>query len=67
MWNKEVMPEEWKELITVPKTDRSNYRGISRDQNAGWSHGIKIDNSSFKRVEELKKYGKKLIKSKFYS
>jgi len=35
MWNKEELPEEWKELIIVPiykkggKTDCSNYRGIS--------------------------------------
>jgi len=35
IWNKEELPEEWKELITVPiytkvdKTDCSNYRGIS--------------------------------------
>ena len=34
MWNKEKLPEEWKELIIVPiyrkgnKTERSNYRGI---------------------------------------
>ena len=35
VWNKEEMPEEWKESIIVPiykngdKTDRNNYRGIS--------------------------------------
>ena len=35
VWNKEELPEEWKESITVPfykkgdKTDCSNYRGIS--------------------------------------
>ena len=35
VWKKEELPEEWKELITVPiykkgdKTDCSNYRGIS--------------------------------------
>jgi len=35
IWNKEKLPEEWKELIIVPlykkgdKTDCSNYRGIS--------------------------------------
>jgi hypothetical protein len=34
-WNKEELPEQWKESITVPvykksdKTDCSNYRGIS--------------------------------------
>ena len=35
IWNKEELPEEWKESIIVPiykkgdKTGRSNYRGIS--------------------------------------
>ncbi|PNF39764.1 hypothetical protein B7P43_G04711 [Cryptotermes secundus] len=35
MWNKEKLPDQWKESITVPvrkkgdKTDCSNYRGIS--------------------------------------
>jgi len=35
VWNKEVLPEEWKESIIVPiykkggKTNSSNYRGIS--------------------------------------
>jgi hypothetical protein len=35
VWNKEELPEEWKELIIVPlykkgdKTDCNNYRGIS--------------------------------------
>jgi len=34
LWNKEELPEEWKELITVliykdTKTDCSNYKGIS--------------------------------------
>jgi len=34
IWNKEELPEEWKELITVPvykkgnKTDCSNYSGM---------------------------------------
>jgi len=30
---------------------------MSRDQNAGWSHDIKIDNSSFKRVEQFRYLG----------
>jgi hypothetical protein len=35
VWNKEELPEEWKESVTVPickkggKTDCSNYRGLS--------------------------------------
>jgi hypothetical protein len=35
IWNKEKLPDQWKESITVPvhrkgdKTDCSNYRGIS--------------------------------------
>jgi len=30
---------------------------MSRDQNAGRSHGVKIDNSSFERVEEFRYLG----------
>ena len=30
---------------------------MSGDQNAGRSHGIKIDNSAFERVEEFKYLG----------
>jgi ubiquinone biosynthesis protein COQ9 len=36
--------------------DKTKYMFMSRDQNAGRSDNIKIDNSSFERVEELKKY-----------
>jgi len=31
---------------------------MSRDQNAGRSHNIKVDNSSFVRVEQFKYLGK---------
>ena len=30
---------------------------MSLDQNAGWSHNIKIDSSSFERVEEFRYLG----------
>ena len=33
---------------------------MSRDQNAGRSHNIKIDNRSFEKVEEFKYLGKTL-------
>jgi len=37
--------------------DKTKYMVMSRDQNAGRSHSIKTDNSSFARVEELKYLG----------
>ena len=30
---------------------------MSRDQNAGWSHSMKTDDSSFERVEEFQYFG----------
>jgi len=35
-------------------TDKTKYMVMSRDQNAGGSHNMKIDNSFFERVEEFK-------------
>jgi len=37
--------------------DETKYVVMSGDQNAGQSHNIKIDNSSFARVEEFKYLG----------
>jgi hypothetical protein len=37
--------------------DKTKYMVKSRDQNAGRSHNMKIDNSSFERVEEFKYLG----------
>jgi len=34
--------------------DKTKYMVISQDQNAGQSHSMKIDNSSFERVGEFK-------------
>jgi len=34
--------------------DKTKYMVMSRDQNAGRSHNIETDNSSFERVEEFK-------------
>jgi hypothetical protein len=36
------------------KADKTKYMAMSRDQTAGRGHGMKIDNSSFKGVEEFK-------------
>jgi len=34
--------------------DKTKYMIVSRDQNAGRNHSMKIDNSSFERVEEFR-------------
>jgi hypothetical protein len=40
---------------------------MSRDQNAGQGHGVKIDNRSIERVEEFKYVGVTLTDQKFHS
>jgi hypothetical protein len=37
--------------------DKTKYMVMSRDQNAGRTHSMKIDNGYFERVEELKYLG----------
>jgi hypothetical protein len=39
-----------KENVLEVNADRTKYMVMSRDQNAGQSHNIKIHNSSFERV-----------------
>jgi len=46
-----------KEIGRELNTDKTKYMVMSRDQNAGRSHSMKADNSSFERVEELKYLG----------
>jgi len=40
--------------------DKTKYTAISRDQNAGRIHSVRIDNSTFERVEEVKYLGTNL-------
>ena len=42
-----------KEIELEVNADKTNYMVKSRDQNAGQSHSMKTDNSSFERVEEF--------------
>jgi len=42
-----------KEFGLEVNADKIKYMVMSRDQIAGRSHNIKIDNSSYERVEEL--------------
>ena len=44
-------------LCVLCGSERTKYMIMSRDQNAGRSHGMKIDNSSTERVEGFKYFG----------
>ena len=43
-----------KEIGLEVNVDKSKYMVMSRDQNTGRSHNMKVDNSSIERVEEFK-------------
>ena len=55
-----------KEIGLEINTDKSKYMVMSRDQNAGPNHSMKIDNNSFEKVEEFK-FWNNFNKSKFCS
>ena len=46
-----------KEIGLEANADETKYMVMYRDQNAGRSYSIKIDNSSFERVEEFRYLG----------
>ena len=46
-----------KEIGLEVNADKTKYMAMSRDQNVGRSHSIKIDNSLFERVEEFRNLG----------
>jgi hypothetical protein len=56
-----------KEIGLEINADKTKYMVISKDRNAGSSHIIKMDNSSFGRVEQFKYLGSSLNTSRFYS
>ena len=55
--NTEALVSASKENGLEVNADKTKYLVISRDQNARRCHNIKIDNSSFERVEEFKYLG----------
>jgi len=55
--NAEALLVTSKETGLEVNADKTKYMIMSRDQNAGQIHNIKIDNSSFERVEEFKYLG----------
>jgi hypothetical protein len=52
--NAEALVVACKETVLVTNADKTMYIIMNRDQNAGRSHSIKIENSSFERAEVLK-------------
>ena len=55
--NAEALVVARKEIGLEVNADKTKYMVMSREQNAGQSHSIKTDNSSFERVEEFKYLG----------
>jgi len=55
--NAEALIVASKEIGLEVNADKTKYMVMSQDQNAGQSHSMKIDNSSFERVEEIKYLG----------
>ena len=55
--NAEALVVAAKEIGLEVNADKIMYMVMSRDQNAGRTHSIKIDNSSFERVDEFKYLG----------
>jgi len=62
--NAEALVVSSKETGLEVNADKTKYMVMSRDQNAGRSHSMKTDNSSFERVEEFKYLGATIL---FYS
>ena len=47
--------------------DKTNYILMSRDQNAGRIHSVRVNNSSFERVEEFKYLGTTLTNQNYFA
>jgi hypothetical protein len=55
--NKEVLVVAGKETGLDENSEKNKYMAIPRDQNAGRSHNIKINTSTFESVEQFKCLG----------
>jgi len=55
--NAEALVAATRETGLEVSTDKTKYIIMSRDQNAGRIHSVRIDNSTFDRVEEFKYLG----------
>ena len=55
--NAEALVVATKEIGLEVNADKTKYMVMSREQTAGLSHTVKVDNSSIERVEEFKYLG----------
>ena len=55
--NSESLVAATREIGLEVSADKAKYMVMSRDQNAGRIHRVRIDNSTFERVEEFKYLG----------
>ena len=55
--NAEALVAATREIGLEVNADKTNYMIMSRDQNAGRIQSVKIDNSTFERVEGFKYLG----------
>jgi len=55
-----------REIGLEVSADKTKYMVMSRNQNAGRIHSVRIDNSTFERVEKFKYLGNNFNKSEFY-
>ena len=55
--NAEALVAAIRETGLEVSADKTKYMVMSRDQNAGRNHSVRIDNSTFERVEEFKYLG----------
>ena len=50
MYNAEALVAATREIGLEVSADKTKYMVMSRDQNAGRNHNMRIDNSTFERV-----------------
>jgi len=55
--NAEALVAATREIGMEVSADKTKYMAKSRDQNAGRIHSVRIDNSTFEKVEEFKYLG----------
>ena len=55
--NAEALVAATRKIGLEVSADKTKYMVMSRDQNAGQNHSVRIDNSTFERVEEFKYLG----------